>query len=119
MLNRQWDAGFEAGGETALAQPAPVQAGAQQVVVDDECQLVGVKSDGTEHVLGTVTMPPKMKARDIVRSYFGYWDDDDDCCDAAMAMMCCEELIAFMQKPVRVDLAAPTQAEAGDAKGGA
>jgi hypothetical protein len=57
--------------------------------------LYGVK-DGVEVRLGKILMPPKMKAKEIVHSYFGRIDEDE-CNDAAMALNVCEELIKWMQ----------------------
>lgn len=62
---------------------------------DESIVLLGVKADGTEHVLGTVTMPPTMKAREIVRKMVGEPDEEVGN-DAAQALWCCEQLIDWM-----------------------
>jgi hypothetical protein len=49
----------------------------------DMVDLVGVK-DGIQTVLGKVSMPPRMKLRELAVSYYG-GDVDDDMSDAAMA----------------------------------
>lgn len=106
---------MDAAGETGeVIFRTPCSVGSGEVAADpDECQLVGVKADGTQHVLGTVTMPAKMKAREIVQSYFGHFHEDDDYGDAAMAYQCCLDLIAFMQKPTKVTRAAIAAATEG------
>ncbi|MEJ8837734.1 hypothetical protein [Ramlibacter sp. AN1133] len=64
----------------------------------DAATLVGVRPDGAQDVLATIRMTPRMKAREIVRSYFGE-PDDEGMNDAAMALVAREELIAWMQWP--------------------
>jgi hypothetical protein len=49
--------------------------------------LVGVKADGTQDVLGKVAMPPAMKAREIVRNYFGEPVVDGDEADLCLAAL--------------------------------
>lgn len=58
-------------------------------------QVIGVRQDGSEVDLGRTPMPPKMKAREIVRSYFGEIDEDAGN-DGAMALWSCNELIDWM-----------------------
>jgi len=76
----------------------------------DMVTLVGVKADGTEHVLGQATMPPKMKARELIQNYFGQFDGgNDDDSDGAMAYLAACELIDWMEKQggVKVELTQP------------
>lgn len=58
-------------------------------------QIIGVRPDGVEVDLGAAPMPPRMKAKDIVRSYFGEIDEESGN-DGAMALWCCNELIDWM-----------------------
>jgi hypothetical protein len=58
----------------------------------DEVTLAGVRQDGSVEVLGTVSMPPKMKAREIAREYFGHFEDED-CSDGAS---CYWALLGFL-----------------------
>jgi hypothetical protein len=72
----------------------------------DTVQLVGVK-DGVETVLGTATMPPKMKARELVREMFGAWAPNDGS-DSDLAYAVCESLIDWMGKnPPTFNVTAP------------
>lgn len=63
----------------------------------ETCKVIGVRADGTEVDLGERPLPPKMKARDIVRSYFGEIDEDEGN-DGAMALWACNELVDWMAK---------------------
>lgn len=90
----------------ALAQPqqAPTQPESEALTDADSVQVMGVRRDGSMEVIGTATMPPKMKARELVREQFGHIDEDAGN-DAAMALWCCEQLIEWMGKnPPRVVL---------------
>lgn len=79
--------------------------------MDDKVTLVGVKPDGTEEVIGTATMPPKMKARQIVRDMFGEIDEDGGD-SGAMALWCCEQLLEWMEKtPPAVTVSADLERE--------
>lgn len=82
----------------------------------DMVTLVGVKADGTEHVLGQATMPPKMRARELVIENFGGIDGVSGN-DAAMAFWVCEQLIEWMGKQggLKVELTQPTAQEAQQA----
>lgn len=60
----------------------------------DTCDLMGVK-DGVETKIGTMPLPPKMKLKEIVRSYFS-GSIDDDMSDASYAYAVGEELINWM-----------------------
>lgn len=68
----------------------------------DLVTLVGVKADGTEEVIGQSTMPPLMKARQLVCEVFGHPQGDGD--DADLALCICEQLIEFMGKPAVVNV---------------
>jgi hypothetical protein len=56
-------------------------------------ELRGVQPDGTEVSLGTMVISPKMKAKEIVSTYFGLEGGDLE----DMALVCCEELISWMK----------------------
>lgn len=58
-------------------------------------ELVGVK-DGKETSLGQVSMPPTMKARELLREQ-GFTDIDDDMSHDACALWACESLIEYCQ----------------------
>lgn len=80
----------------------------------EHVELYGVK-DGKETLLGTVPMPPRMKAREIAREMFDRFEDDD-ASDAAMCFAAMESLIDHMQASAAHDIgtAKPAQAEGGD-----
>ncbi len=59
--------------------------------------LMGVNADGTQVDLGQIQMPPRMKAKEIIRGYFG-GDFDDDCSDASMALIVVDELLDWMKE---------------------
>lgn len=86
--------GFSSGVSAQAPGLAPSPAEAHGAA--DTVQLVGVK-DGVETVIGTATMPPKMKARELVREMFGAWEPEDGS-DADMAFAICEQLIEWMPK---------------------
>lgn len=65
-------------------------------ISEDTVTLVGVK-DGVETNLGTVTTPPRMKLREIVRGYFGD-DPEDDMSDAYMACCVGEDFLIWLMK---------------------
>jgi hypothetical protein len=89
------------------ATPAPETA-----LADDEtCDLIGIKADGTRTELGKAPIPPMMKARDVVRSYFG-GDVDDEMSDASMALQCCREVIDYMKRAA-LKAAQPIEREDG------
>lgn len=44
---------------------------------DDTVNVLGAKPDGSSVLLGTAPMPPRMKAREIAREYFGGFAEDD------------------------------------------
>lgn len=79
----------------------------QQAAPADTVQLVGVKADGSEHNLGTIRMPAKMKAREIVRDMIGPIDEEAGN-EAAFALWCCELLLEY------VAATPPQQAPAGE-----
>lgn len=84
--------------EQPAAQPVAIPAG--QLDEADICTVVGVKADGTEHVLGTAAVSPITKARDILRSY-GLDDfsvGGDDWTNADAALQSCKDLIDWMKK---------------------
>ena len=58
-------------------------------------ELVGVK-DGKETSLGQVSMPPTMKARELLREQ-GFTDIDDEMSHDACALWACESLIEYCQ----------------------
>ena len=91
--------------EQALAQQEqPAQEPAETVT------LVGIK-DGIETVLGTVSTPPEMKAREIIRNYGWNPDDQDDFGEGETAMCIINDLLAWMRRQgaPKIELAAPTQ----------
>lgn len=57
--------------------------------------VVGIKADGSEHALGKLPMPPRMKARELAREQFGAFVDDDGS-DAEMCFYALEMLIEWM-----------------------
>ncbi|MGN8004318.1 hypothetical protein ACTJKQ_14140 [Acidovorax sp. 22279] len=78
----------------------------------DTVDLIGVRANG-EHVnLGRVTMPPRMKAREIARSYFGHFDDEDGS-DAELCFGALETFLDWLVKHGWHDTPQPTQAQAG------
>ena len=78
----------------------------------DTVDLIGVRVNG-EHVnLGKVTMPPRMKAREIARSYFGHFDDEDGS-DAELCFGALETFLDWLVKHGWHDTPQPTQAQAG------
>lgn len=62
----------------------------------DKMDVYGYDKDGIMHWIGKVPVTPRMKAKEIVESYFGTLGDDFD--DSTMAMQCCEELIEYIEK---------------------
>jgi hypothetical protein len=56
--------------------------------MSDTVNVIGVKADGSADLLGTAPMPPRMKAREIAREYFGGFTEDDgsdaDSCFSAL-----------------------------------
>jgi hypothetical protein len=59
--------------------------------------LMGVKADGTQVTLGEVQMPPRMKAKEIIRGYFdGGFEDDSS--EASMALAVVDELLDWMKE---------------------
>ena len=108
-FNEGWNAYRKAVIAALAAQP---KAEPVQPAEADTVQLVGVKADGTEHVLGTATMPPKMKARELVRDMFNTIDEETGN-DGAMAYWVCEQLIEWMEKtPPVFNVASPAPAQA-------
>lgn len=102
-------------GEPTHWMPLPAAPSAQAVPQQaDTVTLVGVKADGTEHVLGTATMPPKMRAKELVREMFGSIDEETGD-DGAMALWVCEQLIEWMQETSLV-VTLTNQAEQGGTK---
>lgn len=78
----------------------------------DTVDLIGVRANG-EHVnLGKVTMPPRMKAREIARSYFGHFDDEDGS-DAELCFGALETFLDWLVKHGWHTTPQPTQAQAG------
>lgn len=77
--------------------------------------VVGIKSDGTHTEVGTMPIPPTMKAREILRSYFGA-DVDTEGTDADMAMAAMEEFILWLQKDGRLHSTQITPAAQESAK---
>ncbi len=63
--------------------------------------IIGVRSDGAEVHLGAAPIPPTMKAREILRSYFGN-ELDHEGSDADIAMAAMEEFILWLQKTGRL-----------------
>lgn len=63
---------------------------------EDTCELVGIK-DGKATNLGTITTPPRMKLKEIVRTYFG-GDVDDEMSDAALALAAGEDFLIWLMK---------------------
>lgn len=77
----------------------------------DLVTLVGVKANGTEEVIGQATMPPLMKARELVREVFGYPQGDGD--DSDLALCICEQLIEYMGKPAVFNVTRPASQPVG------
>jgi hypothetical protein len=59
--------------------------------------VYGVSADGTQTKVGTMPMPPSMKAREIVRTYFHDIDEENGS-DGAMALWACNELVSWMEQ---------------------
>lgn len=76
----------------------------------DTVQVFGVK-DGKETLLGTAPMPPRMKAREIAREYFGHFEDDDGS-DAELCFGAMEQLIEHIERSAHHGITA--QAKGGD-----
>lgn len=72
------------------------KADRQQLPESDLVQFIGIKN-GVETLLGQAPMPPKMKARHLVRETFGHFDDADGS-DAELCFGVCEQLIDHMAK---------------------
>jgi len=72
------------------------KAEGQQLPESDLVQIIGIKN-GVETLLGQAPMPPKMKARNLVRETFGHFDDADGS-DAELCFGVCEQLIDHMAK---------------------
>lgn len=72
-------------------------APAAKITDEDLVNACGVKGDGSSDVLGKALMPPKMKARDLVREQFGAIDEDAGN-DAAYALWTCEALLGWLEK---------------------
>ncbi len=77
--------------------------------------VVGIKSDGTHTEVGAIPIPPTMKAREILRSYFGA-DVDTEGTDADMAMAAMEEFILWLKKEGRLHSTQITPAAQESAK---
>lgn len=75
------------------ATAAPAQEPA--VPQGDTVEIIGRKG-GKENHLGTMRMPPRMKAREIAREQFGHFVDDDGS-DAELCFGALEQLIDYMQ----------------------
>lgn len=71
----------------------------------DTVEIIGMKG-GKDHYLGTMAMPPRMKAREIAREQFGHFVDDDGS-DAELCFCALEQLIDYMQKTVAIPAPAP------------
>ena len=71
--------------------------------------LIGVRDDGTHVNLGKISMPPRMKAREIARSYFGPFEDDD-ASDAEMCFGALETFLDWLVKQGWADTTPPPQA---------
>lgn len=63
--------------------------------MNDRVTLVGVRADGSEKVLGTAPTPVRMKARELAREQFG-WFEDDDGSDAELCFGAMDQLIDWM-----------------------
>lgn len=70
---------------------------AEQAQAADRVQVVGVKSDGAHHNLGTMPMPARMKAREVVLEMLGPIDEEAGN-DAAMALWACEQVLEYVEK---------------------
>lgn len=82
--------------DEALAEAAATIKKLQEELKVDTVSLVGIK-DGVATNIGTVTTPPRMKLREIVRGYFG-GDVDDEMSDAAMALAAGEDFLIWLMK---------------------
>ncbi|WP_315127019.1 hypothetical protein [Comamonas antarctica] len=71
-------------------------------------ELVGIK-DGVETSLSPITMPPSMKARELLREY-GFGDFQDDMSQDSCAMAAMESLIEYCQRYYAAPAAAALQA---------
>lgn len=63
----------------------------------DLCAIYGRDAEGTEHLLGHGPMPPRMKARELLRDH-GFDSPDDEDSESAFALAVCEDLVAWMVK---------------------
>ena len=85
----------------AVAKVSPCAGHAVQQEAD-LCQIVGIKADRSETVLGSGVMPPKMKAMELLNNY-GF-NPNDEYGEGGYAMSAVEDLINWM---VRVGWKAP------------
>lgn len=64
--------------------------------MSDNVQIYGVNKEGIQVHLGEAIMPPRMKFKEILRSYLGNPDDEDS--DAAIALAAYDDLVDWQQK---------------------
>lgn len=81
--------------DQAQTQAATATTSASEPAIET-VNLVGIKN-GIETNLGKVAMPPKMKLKEISRSYFG-GDPEDDTSDAALMVGAGMEFFDWLQK---------------------
>lgn len=67
----------------------------------ETCEAIGTRPDGTSEIIGAIPLPPEMKAREIVRSYFS-GSIDDDMSEASLALGAMEELINWLKEQGRL-----------------
>lgn len=60
-------------------------------------EALGEKTNGERVLIGQVPMPEKMKAKDIIATYFGYNFGDEDS-DASMAFYAFEEFLLWQEQ---------------------
>lgn len=80
----------------AITQAQPILATQPPAQDIETVDLVGIKN-GVETNLGKVPMPPKMKLKEIARSYFG-GNPEDDSSDAALMVGAGMEFFDWLQK---------------------
>lgn len=74
---------------------------------NETMQVIGVK-DGVETIIGTATITPRMKARDLVHENIGGFEDGDGS-EADVAFSICRWLLEWMgENPPVINMTAPT-----------
>lgn len=65
--------------------------------MDDKMQVYGVKPNGEAILIGDFPMTPRMKARELVQSYYGGFDPEDSS-EAADMYYTMRELIDYYEQ---------------------